>query len=197
MNVRFVTGNVGKAAEAAAVLAPLGIHVEPVAASVHEIQADTLEEVARAKADALRGHVAPPFFVEDAGLFVDALEGFPGVYSAYAFKTLGNAGILRLLSSTRRRRASFRAVVAYVDGPGKPRLFSGECHGSIATAAVGSQGFGFDPVFRPLGARRTFAQFTAAEKNAVSHRGEAMRRFATHLSTARSGLVGRRRQPLR
>jgi len=191
VNVRFVTGNVGKAAEAAATLAPLGVHVEPVDAHVPEIQADTLEEVALAKAESLRRQVAPPYFVEDAGLFVEALHGFPGVYSAYVFRTLGNGGLLRLLHGSRRRGATFRAVIAYVAGNGPPTLFAGRCVGSVLLEQRGTNGFGFDPIFRPEGRRRSFAQMSTPEKNALSHRGDALRRFASSFGPARPARAGR------
>lgn len=186
MNVRFVTGNPGKAAEAQAALAPLGIHVEPVDQHIAEIQADTLEEVARAKAEALRARVAPPFFVEDAGLFVHALKGFPGVYSAYVFRTLGNAGVLRLLKSQTDRRAAFRAVIAWVPGEGEPELFVGEARGTIATRERGTRGFGFDPIFVPHRQRRTFAELTIEEKSKQSHRGRALVAFASSLKRVRA-----------
>jgi XTP/dITP diphosphohydrolase len=181
VNVRFVTGNPGKAAEAQAALAPLGIHVEPVDERTHEIQADTLEEVARAKAEALRARVPPPYFVEDAGLFVRSLQGFPGVYSAYVYRTLGNAGLLRLLPGHQDRRATFRAVIAYVVGDGPPELFVGEAPGTLAPRQRGSNGFGFDPIFVPRGLRRTFAELSQAEKSRHSHRGRALAAFASSL----------------
>ena len=191
MNVRFVTGNVGKAAEAAATLAPLGILFERVGLDLRHADVDGLEEVATAKAESLRGQVAPPYFVEDAGLFIDALAGFPGVYSAYVFRTLGNHGILRLLHGERQRGATFRAVVAYVSGKAAPRLFSGRCAGSVLEEPRGRNGFGFDPIFRPEGRRRSFAQMEAAEKNARSHRGDAMRRFAASFAPARRPMIRR------
>lgn len=185
MKVRFVTGNPGKAREAALHLSRVGVEVEAVSATVPEIQADTLEEVARAKAESLRGKVATPFFAEDAGIFIQALQGFPGVYSAYVHKTIGNEGVLRLLEGQADRAATFRAVVAFVDGPGPARLFSGEAVGEIASAARGKNGFGYDPVFVPSGDHRTFAQLTDAEKTATSHRARALDGLAAHLGKRR------------
>jgi XTP/dITP diphosphohydrolase len=129
--------------------------------------------------------VAPPYFVEDAGLLVETLRGFPGVYSAQAFRTIGNEGLLRLLSDARDRSASFRAVVAYVDGPRPPRMFTGDIHGRIARTPRGHNGFGFDPIFVPEGHRRTFAQMGPEEKNRLSHRARALDRLARHLRRAR------------
>ncbi|MGQ0536897.1 MAG: non-canonical purine NTP pyrophosphatase [Methanobacteriota archaeon] len=202
MKLRFVTGNPGKAHEAALALAPHGLEVVHERASVREIQADTLEEVARAKAEALVDRVAAPFFVEDAGLFVDGLGGFPGVYSAYIYRTLDCDGILRLLGARPDRDARFVAVIGYVGtgdeerGTGKAsehrppdlphtpspmprtRLFRGECRGTITEKPRGTHGFGFDPIFVPDGLDRTFAELTDKEKVDVSHRALALRAFA-------------------
>lgn len=187
MKLHFITGNAGKAREAAEKLAPLGIEVEALPVPTVEIQADTLEEVARAKAEVLRPLVPRPFFVEDAGLFVDALRGFPGVYSAHAYRTLGNAGLLRLLPARTERTARFRAVIAYVADEGEPRLFAGECEGRIAPRPRGTQGFGFDPIFLPKGARKTFAELSTDGKSRISHRGRALDALAAHLPPSEKG----------
>lgn len=183
MRLDFVTGNVHKAQEAAAALKPLGIEVSQRALPHPEIQADTLEEVARERARWLQDKLDGPFIVDDAGLFVDALRGFPGVYSAYVHKTLGWQGILTLLEGQQDRRARFEAVVAYMEPRlAAPFLFKGVCEGHIAPAASGAQGFGFDPVFVPAGHDRTFAEMGIAEKNPRSHRGQALQKLATWLA---------------
>lgn len=189
MIVRFVTGNRGKAKEAAEVLAAQGVQVEAVSAHVPEIQADSLEEVALAKAEALRGRIRAPYFVEDAGLFIDGLKGFPGVYSSYVFRTLGNAGVLELLRKAPRRGARFRAVAAFVGGSDPPRLFVGECRGAIAPSPRGVNGFGFDPIFVPRGGSRSFAQMDAHAKSHRSHRGRALRSLARFLRSGSGRLV--------
>jgi XTP/dITP diphosphohydrolase len=184
MRLRLVTTNPGKLAEARAVLAGLGVEVEPADVAVLEIQADTLEEVARFKANALGGRVEPPYFVEDAGLFVDALSGFPGVYSAHALATIGWRGLLRLLGDTddADRSAHFKAVIGYVDAQGAYHEFRGRVDGRIARQGSGSHGFGFDPVFIPQDGESTFAQMTAGEKNRASHRARALAALAGHLA---------------
>lgn len=179
MTLRFVTGNKGKVEEARAALQPLGIALEQVALPHPEVQADTLEEVARERARWLRGKVPEPFFVDDAGLFVDALRGFPGVYSAYVHRTLGWQGLLTLLAGQRDRRARFACALAHMGaGAAEPRLFRGECVGRIAEEPRGAQGFGFDPVFVPEGHDRTFAQMGPEEKDPLSHRGRALAAMA-------------------
>lgn len=180
----FVTGNAGKAHEAKERFEPLGITVVQRDLRLVEVQADDLETVAREKARCAAEKIRGPFFLEDAGLFVPALRGFPGVYSAHAFRTIGCEGVLRLMRGIRAgRNAEFRAVIAYQEIDRKVRLFTGECHGTIATKMRGDLGFGFDPIFVPDdGHGRTFGESSAEEKNEVSHRGRALDALAAHLS---------------
>jgi XTP/dITP diphosphohydrolase len=168
--IRVVTTNDGKFREVAAALAPRP--VEQLRRTYPEIQADTLEEVvlhALGDLDPELGDV----IVDDSGLFVDALSGFPGVYSAHAFKTLGCEGILTLLEGRDAREATFRTCLG-LRVAGEEHVVKGECRGRITRAPRGEGGFGFDPIFRPEGHRRTFAEMTVEEKNAVSHRGRAL-----------------------
>lgn len=196
MRIRFVTGNPGKVRDARAVLEPLGIHVAHGRAPTQEIQADRLDAIARHKARQLMDRVPLPYFLEDAGLFVRALDGFPGPYSAHAYRTLGCDGLLRLLARPRTdRRARFEAVVAFVDASRRLRLFRGTCDGRIATRARGDHGFGFDPIFVPDGQRRTFAQLSPDEKGRLSHRGRALRALARHLDPSRAATKRVKRAP--
>lgn len=181
----FVTGNAGKVRELQHLLSPLGIEVVQDARGYPEIQADTLEAVAAAGVDALLEQgLAPPFVLEDAGLWIGALRGFPGVYSRYALDTIGCAGILRLMRDLEpeMRAATFRAHIRYVDARGVQHGFDGACRGRIAERAAGAGGFGFDPIFIPEQETRTFAELSDGEKAARSHRGAAARALAAHLS---------------
>lgn len=144
-----------------------------------EPQADDLETVVRSKLGALPADRGT-WIVDDSGLFLSALGGFPGVYSAYALRTIGLDGLLRLLRG-RGREAVFRTVAGVRQGA-TSRLFRGEVRGRIAMRARGRHGFGYDPIFIPDGWRRTFGQVPPVEKNEVSHRARAMRRAATYLS---------------
>jgi len=122
--------------------------------------------------------------VEDAGLFVEALKGFPGPYSAYVYRTLGTRGILKLMENVEDRAASFRSVVVFSSPEHQPVCFSGEVKGRISMEERGDSGFGFDPIFEPeAGDGRTFAEMTTEEKNRYSHRAEALRRFAKWYSS--------------
>ncbi len=180
-SITFVTGNPGKVEEMRAVLDPLGIAVIQDSRGYPEIQHDELRGVAEAGAGYLLATgLEAPFILEDAGLFVSALEGFPGVYSSYVFKTIGNQGILRLLQDVEKevRTATFRANLLYIDEQGVPHHFEGSVKGTIADKAAGKGGFGYDPIFIPDGEARTFAELGADEKNEISHRGQAARAFA-------------------
>lgn len=183
-SITFVTGNQGKVDEMRALLDPLGITVVPDDRGYPEIQHEELAGVSEAGAGYLLATgVEAPFLLEDAGLFVAALKGFPGVYSSYALQTIGTQGILRLLRDTEleNRSAAFRADLCYVDAAGAPHHFEGTVKGRIAEAAAGEGGFGFDPIFTPEGETRTFAQLSSDEKNQISHRARAGRSFLAWL----------------
>ncbi|MEA3143822.1 MAG: XTP/dITP diphosphohydrolase [Thermoplasmata archaeon] len=183
----FVTGNAGKAAEMAALLAPLGLQVVADGRGYPEIQAGTLAEVTEAGAKHLLATgLKPPFILEDSGLFVAALRGFPGVYSRHTLDTIGVAGLLKLLRDVEleTRSAAFQADLAYVDAGGAIHHFAGLCPGRIAERAAGGNGFGFDPIFVPGAHARTFAEMAPVEKSALSHRGQAAALLLRHLQAA-------------
>lgn len=160
------------------------IEIEQNPLNYPEIQADTLEEVAEFGIEFCYSEVKVPCFLEDSGLFIDALSGFPGVYSHYVFKTVGCTGILNLLHGHENRKAYFKSVIAYRDESGIT-LFTGEVQGSIAFTQKGEEGFGFDPLFVPEGEGRTFAQMNTEEKNLYSHRGKAFKTFIKYLEQVR------------
>lgn len=149
--------------------------------------ADTIEGNARLKACWVRDHYGFDCFADDTGLFVDSLGGAPGVYSArYAGgeghdSAANTALLLKNLTGKTDRRARFRTVIALTEGPDSVRLFEGSVEGEIMEQPAGCGGFGYDPVFRPLGWDKTFAEASADEKNAVSHRGRATRLLLTWL----------------
>jgi XTP/dITP diphosphohydrolase len=179
--VFFATNNVNKFNEARKVLVGCGIAVGMLRVKSLEVQSDSLEEIARASVvDAFqRCHL--PVVVEDAGLFVEALGGFPGPYAAYVYKTVGNLGLLKLMEGVKVRRARFVSVVAYFSAElDSPVCFSGVAEGEIVEMerkGGGGAGFGFDPVFRPSGIGDTFAEMGVEEKNRFSHRADAFRKF--------------------
>jgi XTP/dITP diphosphohydrolase len=147
---------------------------------------DTLAGNALQKAKFVYEHFKCACFADDTGLEVDALDGTPGVYSArYAGENkVAEDNIRKLLKEMdheKERSATFKTVIAYING-GKEYLFEGFVKGRIAEERMGEKGFGYDPVFIPEGHSRSFAQMTLEEKNNLSHRSMAVRKFAEFLS---------------
>jgi XTP/dITP diphosphohydrolase len=180
--VFFATGNVNKFNEARRVLAGYGIAVGMLRVKTAEIQSANLREIAQTSAQDAFRRCRLPVIVEDAGFFIDALRGFPGPYAAYAYKTIGNKGLLKLMENVDDRKAKFQSVIVYCDNSScLPVCFKGEAAGKITNEELrgnGKSGFGFDPVFQPLGSEKTFAEMTLEEKNGFSHRAKAVRKFA-------------------
>lgn len=174
----FVTGNVHKFEEARKVLAEFEVatamlRVEPV-----EVQDDSIEKIAKTSALDAVEKCGLPIVVEDAGLFIKALKGFPGPYSSYVYRTIGTKGILELMKNVEEREAYFRSVIAFSNPDGPPRTFHGKVKGKISKEERGRSGFGFDPIFSPSGQDKTFAEMSMEEKNKHSHRAQALRKFA-------------------
>ena len=149
--------------------------------------ADTFEGNALLKARWVKERYGYDCFADDSGREVDALGGEPGVRSARDAgeghdTDANNAKLLSRLSGTTDRRARFRTAIALLAGNDEPRFFNGSVEGEILTEAHGEGGFGYDPLFRPLGWAKTFAEATPDEKNAVSHRGNAVRLLMDFLS---------------
>jgi len=172
--IYFITGNKGKFSEVKEKLQPLDIELIQKDIGYPEIQTDSLEEVVRYGVKHIKERFHSPFIIEDAGLFIDALKGFPGVFSKDVFYTIGCKGILKLLESVKERSAVFRSVYAFSESGEESILFKGESHGKIANVERGKGGFGYDPIFIPDGKTKTFAEMDIREKNSVSHRGKAL-----------------------
>jgi XTP/dITP diphosphohydrolase len=177
--IRCVSSNPHKIAEFNRILSPLGHKITQLNQFKIEIQANSLEEIAIYSLDQISDINC---FVEDAGIFIDILNGFPGPYSAYVFRTLGCAGLLQQLRNHENRKARFLSVIAFRDATGEKQIFRGETLGAIASEEQGLGGFGFDPVFIPEGTTKTYAEMSPSEKDAVSHRGKAARALALYLN---------------
>ena len=182
MRLVCASANPDKVAEIQAILGD-SIELAPRPTDVPDVveDADTLLGNARLKAAAIGAATGEPAVADDTGLEVDALGGAPGVYSAryagdgctYADNV---AKLLAELSDRTDRSARFRTVAIVVWPDGSETAIEGECRGRIATAPTGDSGFGYDPIFVPDdGDGRTFAELSADEKHAVSHRGRAFR----------------------
>ena len=148
--------------------------------------ADTLEGNARLKANFVYEHYGFSCFADDTGLLVDALDGRPGVHSARFAgdhrSDIDNMDkLLELLSGTDQRKARFVTVIA-LNIDGQCQLFKGEVHGTITPEKRGNSGFGYDPVFQPLGHTQTFAEMPLSMKNSMSHRARALEKLSSFLS---------------
>jgi len=178
LKIIFVTGNLNKAKEAALILENFRIDVEHANLRLTEIQSDSLDDIAKASALEAAHRLGKPVIVEDSGLFIKSLNGFPGPFSSYVQKTIGNKGILKLMRGIKDREASFKSVVAYCDGKRKAVSFTGEIPGKISYKEKGKI-WAFDPIFIPdqVG-QKTYAEMGTVEKNRISHRRRALESFA-------------------
>ena len=178
----FATGNINKFNEARSILSKYHVAVGLLRAKAVEIQSNDIIKIAEHSVKDAFKRCHLPVIVEDAGLFIEALGGFPGPYSAYAYRTIRNEGILKLMENLENRKATFRSAIAYCGGPAcVPMCFEGEAKGEITTKMRSEQGkssFGFDPIFQPSVSRKTFAEMTVEEKNGFSHRAKAFSKFA-------------------
>ena len=173
----FVTSNAGKVREVEAIL---GSPVEQLDLDVPEIQALDVEVVVREKARAAFAHAGRPVLVEDTGLYLDALRGLPGALVRWFLATIGPEGICNLIPPGADRGAHARTAVALCDGE-TVEVLTGEVPGVIVSRPRGEGGFGWDPIFQPAGATRTFAEMDQAEKNAFSMRRRALERLRERL----------------
>ncbi len=188
MKILFATNNTHKLSEVQAVLGDGYTLVTPRECGVMEEipeEQETLEGNALQKARYLHDRTGLDCFADDTGLEVEALGGAPGVHSArYATDghdfAANNRLLLKNLQGVENRRARFRTVIALILN-GEEHLFEGVVEGRILDHETGHEGFGFDPLFVPDGCERTFAEMSAAEKNAISHRGRAVRKLAEYL----------------
>ena len=175
----FVTGNSHKVAEASDILSKVGITIEQNNCGYPELQEDKLETIAVFGAQWAANKLNCEVMVDDSGLFIEALGGFPGPYSAYVFDTLGNDNILKLMEEETNRKSVFKCVIGYCKPGSEPRVFLGEVEGVIAKEKRGNGGFGYDPILEVGG--KTFGEMTDNEKNSLSHRYRALLNFASWL----------------
>lgn len=191
MKFVLASHNRGKLAEMQRILGQLGVEVvlqsdlgldlEP------EENGTSFAENAAIKARAVMEASGLPAIADDSGLCVDALNGAPGIYSARYGGLDSDQARYRLLLENLRgagsRSAHFHTAVVCCFPDGDVLEAEGDCFGTIAYAPQGEGGFGYDPVFFVPQLRKTFAQLTPEEKNAISHRGNALRAFAETLKT--------------
>ena len=191
MKLVLASKNEKKLKEMREILSALGVEVCSQADAGVDVDVEetgtTFEENSMLKAKAVMEASGLPAVADDSGLCVDALNGAPGVYSArYGGEGLDDAGRYKLLLASMprgaARTAKFVSVITCCFPGGGVLTARGECPGTIAFAPQGTGGFGYDPVFFLPGLKKTFAQLSAGEKNAVSHRGKALEAFSEKLA---------------
>ena len=171
----FVSSNNHKFTEAQRILSNLGLEVSLFKTTLEEIQSNSLSEIAKRKALDAYSKVQKPVIIEDDGLFIDSLDGFPGPYSSYAYDTIGNKGIIRLLENSESRNAKFVAIIAYCNGVDDVQLFESSIPGKISLS-IEKGGWGYDPIFIPDGESKTYAN--VSDKDKFSHRSASLKKFS-------------------
>jgi len=169
-NLKFVTGNVNKLREARQIL---GFPIEQAGLpDLDEIQTSSVEEVVVHKLSQACGKLQSPVMVEDSGLIFCAWNGLPGALVKWFETSVGCGGMIKMLEPFADRQAIAACYVAVHDGK-DIKIAKGEIRGSIAPEERGENGFGWDSIFIPDGHTRTYAEMSAKEKNAISHRKKA------------------------
>ena len=171
----FVTSNTHKFEEAQRILSKMGISITLFKTELEEIQSNSLSKIAKQKAIDAYSKKQKPVIIEDDGLFINSLDGFPGPYSSYVYDTIGNKGIIRLLVNSEFRDAKFVAIIAYCNGYDDVKLFESIISGKISSI-IDQGGWGYDPIFIPDGESKTYAN--VSDKDKFSHRSAALKKFS-------------------
>tara|TARA_B100000315_G_C14527749_1_gene564658 strand:- start:619 stop:1197 length:579 start_codon:yes stop_codon:yes gene_type:complete len=154
MGINLVTSNLGKVKEFKAILGN-SIKINHIEMEYRELRSDNPEEIARDAAKMLADKLQKPIVVEDSGLFIKALNDFPGTCSSYIHKRIGLKGILKLMENIDDRTCYYKSAVGYCEPGKEPVSFLGEEKGTVAEEVKGNYGFGHDPIFIPEGTRTT------------------------------------------
>jgi len=187
----FFTSSKFKFEEASKIAQNFGLDMIRKSEDIIEIQSESLEEIALFKARQLmKKYRNLTFVVEDDGIFIEALNGFPGPYSSYVYKTIGNHGILKLMKGEVNRKALFKSVVVLYAHKIGLKSFTGICKGTIAKSIHHGRMFGYDPIFKPLKADKCFSEMTPEEKNLFSHRAKSFKKVFSFLIKIRSTING-------
>ncbi|MBT3761141.1 MAG: RdgB/HAM1 family non-canonical purine NTP pyrophosphatase [Candidatus Nitrosopelagicus sp.] len=171
----FASSNEHKFEEVQRILSNLGVNIKLFKTTLEEIQSNSLNEIAKRKAIDAFTKIQKPILIEDDGLFINSLNGFPGPYSSYAYDTIGNTGIIQLLENTELRDAKFVAIIAYCNGIDEVKLFESSIPGKISKE-IEKGGWGYDPIFIPDGESKTFAN--VSDKDKFSHRSASLKKFS-------------------
>ena len=171
----FVSSNENKFQEAERILSNLGVQINLFKTTLEEIQSNNLDDIAEQKAINAYDLIQKPVIIEDDGLFIDSLNGFPGPYSSYVYDTIGNNGIMNLLENSQVRDAKFVSIIAYCSDVNDVKLFESSIPGKISSA-IEKGGWGYDPIFIPNGESKTYAN--VSDKDKFSHRSAALTKFS-------------------
>ena len=171
----FASSNEHKFEEVQRILSNLGVNIKLFKTTLEEIQSNSLNEIAKRKAIDAFTKIQKPILIEDDGLFINSLNGFPGPYSSYAYDTIGNKGIIQLLQNSEHRDAKFVAIIAYYNGIDEVKLFESSIPGKISKE-IEKGGWGYDPIFIPDGESKTYAN--VLDKDKFSHRSAALTKFS-------------------
>lgn len=181
----FVTGNRNKLREAERIL---GFLPDSMDVDLPEVQSLDLLEVVHAKADEARKHVDGALVVEETGLELHAMNGFPGPLVKWMLQAIGPIGIARSVHALDDARATARCLLVFdgfVDGEHCRLVAEGATHGRLVLEPQGDEGFGWDPIFVPDGEERTYAQLSGTEKDVLGHRGRAWKALQEQLRPSR------------
>lgn len=179
--INLATKNLDKYEEMRNILDNYNLDLRVVDLKGMEIQAFSVLSVAEQSAKVIATKTKEPFIVEDSGIYINSLYGFPGPYSSFVYKTIGLGGIVRLIKNREDKTAEFHSAIVYGEDGKIVKSFVGITEGLISTNLQGDQGFGYDPIFIPKGKKKTFAEMSLIEKNEISHRAKATRIFAEWL----------------
>lgn len=177
----FATTNQNKLEEARNIL---GIEIEGIELpDIEEIQSLDIVKVARYKAISYFTKIKKPLIVEDTSLIFNALNALPGTYINDFSKSLGNSGLLKLLSPYKDRTAKAVTVIAFIESLEHIEIFLGEIEGTISQQEKGTNGFGWDPIFIPTDSDITFGEMNSDQKNLISMRKLALNKLKSFLET--------------
>lgn len=173
----LVTGNPGKLEEARRIFAG---ELRSLDIDLPEIQSLDLEEVVRAKGEEAWRRVGRPLIVEETGLELAALNGFPGPLVKWMLAAIGPEGLAKIALTWGDARTTARCLLFYLDGE-REVLAEGVCTGNLVLPARGKRGFGWDPVFQPEGSDKTFGELSGELKDRLGHRGRAWHQLLRQL----------------
>ena len=172
----FASSNENKFQEAERILSNFGMQINFFKTTLEEIQSNNLNDIAEQKAINAYELVKKSVIIEDDGLFIDSLNGFPGPYSSYVYDTIGNKGIMNLLENSEFRDAKFVSIIAYLGGSDGVKLFESSIAEKISSV-IEKGGWGYDPIFIPDGESKTYAN--VSDKDKLSHRAASLKKFSS------------------